>query len=424
MKTFLAALAASAISTSVYAADAFVPQQPQADWTGLYLGGYIGAGGIVNNIEIPAAGPGNFNGIGGEGFLGGLMIGYNYQFSPVWVAGIQAEVGLSNLTTELNVPGLGFALDAKPEWTASLSGRLGWLPTPDTMLYVIGGYSFADYDVDITLGAAAVNFNQNYHGFHLGTGIETHVSDRLTARVEYRYTQYGGEAWGLPGILNVEPSSHTGTIALAYNFHDRGLSGAASAYSPSSWSQFYAGAFVGAGAIVNNIEIPPAGPGNFNGIGGEGVLGGVLIGYDHQFGSNWVAGIQAEVAITNLSTELNIPGAGFAIDAQPDWTAAISGRLGWLATPSSMLYVIGGYSHADYDVDITLGPVAVSFSQDYNGFHAGTGIETFVTENLTARVEYRYTHYSGEDWGTAGILDVEPSSHTGRAALVWRFGGD
>ncbi len=412
-----------AFAGGAQAADQIVVQPERADWTGAYIGAFIGAGGIVNNIELPGAGPGNFNGIGGEGFLGGIFIGYNYQATPSIVIGVEGEIGFSNLESELNIPPV-FALDASPQWTAALSGRLGWLPTPQTMIYLIGGYTYTDYDVDITLVAAApltASFSQNYHGFHIGTGIETHVSDRVTARVEYRYTHFGGQDWGTAGFLNVEPSSHTGRVALAYNFHDSGLGGIAGFGGSADWTGFYAGLTVGAGAIVNNIKLPGAGPGNFDGIGGEGILGGVLVGYDHQFGTSLVVGLQAEANVTNLSTTLNIP-PFLALDAQPDWTASFSGRLGWLARPETMLYAIAGYTHADYDVDITLLGAPFNFSQDYGGVHLGAGIETWVADNLTARVEYRYAHFGGESWGTGGFLNVEPSSHTGTASVVWRFG--
>jgi outer membrane immunogenic protein len=413
----------------------FIPEAGQS-WTGPYIGAFVGAGGIVDNIELPGLGPGNFNGVGGEGLFGGLMLGYNFQVSNNFVIGIEGEIGITDLTTDLSIPVAPISLDAQPEWTAAVSGRLGWLTSPKTMLYLIGGYSYADYNVDIAAFGGAASFSQDYHGFHVGTGIETHISNSLTARVEYRYTQYGGEDWGTAGFLDVEPSSHTGRIALAYNFYDFGPDGATStapAYAPDSWTGFYAGLYGGAGAIVNDIALSVGGgAGTFNGIGGEGLLGGGMIGYDHQFGANWVAGIQGEIGITDLTTELNIPGA-ISLDAQPEWTAAVSGRLGWLPMPETMLYVIGGYSYADYNVDIAAFGGAASFSQDYHGFHVGTGIETYLAKNVTARVEYRYTQYGGEDWGVSGpgpaganfpiSLDVEPSSHTGLLGIVWKFGG-
>ena len=137
--------------------------------------------------------------------------------------------------------------------------------------------------MDITLGGSA-SFSQDYHGFHVGTGIETHISNSLTARVEYRYTQYGGEDWGTTGFLDIEPSSHTGRIALAYNFYDIGPNGVSSTtpgYAPDSWTGIYVGLYGGAGAIVNDIGlgVPIIGPVTFNGIGGEGLLGGAMIGY-------------------------------------------------------------------------------------------------------------------------------------------------
>ena len=389
-------------------------------WTGLYLGAFIGAGGIVNNIEVPGLGSGNFNGVGGEGVFGGLLAGYNFQVSSNFVLGIEGDIAITDLTTDLSIPGF-ISIDAKPEWTASVSGRLGWLPSADTMIFLIGGYSYADYNVDISLGGSA-SFSEDYHGFHVGTGMETRLGNSLTARVEYRYTQYGDEDWGTGGFVKVEPSSHTGRIALAWHYYNLGENGNSPppGYAPESWTGFFAGLYGGAGAIVDEIALPGLGSGSLNGIGGEGLLGGGMVGYDYQFASRWVAGLQGEIGITDLTTDLSIPGL-ISLDAQPEWTAAVSGRLGWLPVPETMLYLIGGYSYADYNVDISLGGSA-SFSEDYHGFHVGTGMETYLNPNLTARVEYRYTQYGDEDWGTSGFVKVEPSSHEGRIGLAWKFG--
>lgn len=43
-----------------------------------------------------------------------------------------------------------------------------------------------------------------------------------------------------------------------------------------------------------------------------------------------------------------------------------------------------------------------------------------LTDNLTARVEYRFTQYRKEDWGIDG-LEVEPSSHAGTVGVAWLF---
>jgi outer membrane immunogenic protein len=420
----VALLASATFASGAWAADLpEVPAQEAAalvNWSGVYIGGFFGGGAIVDNIELPGLGSGNFNGIGGEGWLGGGFLGVNWQVAPQWVIGVQGDIGTTGLDTELNIPAAGGNLiDAQPDLTASASVRAGFLPTPDTLVYVIGGYSYAHYNVSTSfLG----NFDEDYNGFHIGGGIETRLTHNITGRIEYRYTQYDGEDWGTGGFLNVEPSSHTGTIGIAWTPWAFGQGYSSEPRDLGGWTGFYVGGYFGGGAIVDNIELPGLGSGNFNGVGGEGWLGGGMVGANWQPTPLWVLGLQGDVGTTGLDTELNIPAAGGnLIDAQPDLTASASVRLGFVPMSATMLYVIGGYSYAHYNVSTSfLG----NFDEDYNGFHVGGGIETKLTHHLTGRIEYRYTQYGGEDWGTGGFLNVEPSSHTGTLGLTWLFGGN
>ena len=76
------------------------------------------------------------------------------------------------------------------------------------------------------------------------------------------------------------------------------------------WTGFYIGANAGGGAVVDELKI---GPVDFNGIGGEGVLGSVMAGYNHQM-NNIVLGLQGEVGYDDLRTEFSAP--GFKLDAR------------------------------------------------------------------------------------------------------------
>ena len=200
-----------AISGTARGADAVMATGP--DWTGFYIGANAGGGAVVNEIEIPGLGAGNFNGIGGEGWLGSIMAGYNHQMNNI-VLGLQGEVGYNDLRTELNIPGLA-TIDAQPGLVASASVRAGLLVTPETLAYIIGGYSYSEYKTKTSfLGS----FNETYDGFHIGGGLEAMISPNATVRVEYRYTEYGGEDWGTGGFVDVAPSTHTGTVGVAWNF--------------------------------------------------------------------------------------------------------------------------------------------------------------------------------------------------------------
>ena len=185
------------------------PMVTGPDWTGFYIGANAGGGAVVDELEIGSV---DYNGIGGEGALGGLMAGYNHQMNNI-VLGLQGEVGYDDLRTKATAP--GFKLDAQQGLVASLSARAGLLVTPETLAYIIGGYSHSEYKTKLTgLGT----FKQNYDGFHVGGGLEAMISPNATVRVEYRYTSYGSEDWGSGGLVDVSPSTHTGTVGVAWTF--------------------------------------------------------------------------------------------------------------------------------------------------------------------------------------------------------------
>jgi outer membrane immunogenic protein len=430
MKRFLLAGASAVVLAILPSIASAADDEPHYSWSGFYIGAYAGMGGIVNELESPVLGGIEFDGVGGEGFLAGGMLGYNHQFSDRFVLGIQGDIGFSDLTTEADAIGGLLELDAKPDFTLSASLRAGYLVTPATLLYVIGGYSYAEYQVDVSILGLGFDFDQNYDGFHIGGGLETRLTDRLTARVEYRYTDYSSEDWGTGGLIDVSPSSHTGTLGLAYLLFP--MSGSGEYATPTAdvvdpvetvdWTGLYIGASAGAGAIVNELDSPILGGVTFDGVGGEGFLGSLMLGFNWQAGSSFVIGIQGDIGMTDMSTEFDFPLlAGLSVDAKPDWFASASLRLGFLPTPDTMIYAIGGYSHAEYEVDIDIGAGGVDFDQSYDGFHVGGGVETMLTDHLTARAEYRYTQYKDEDWGTGGLINVEPSSHTGTLGIAYLF---
>lgn len=99
MKKFLlATVAFAALAGTASAADmaarpytkapAMQPS-PIYNWTGFYIGGHVGgAFGGNNNILAPGfTGTNSNDGV----FMGGVQVGYDHQFSPNWVLGIEAN---------------------------------------------------------------------------------------------------------------------------------------------------------------------------------------------------------------------------------------------------------------------------------------------------------------------------------------------
>ena len=109
-------------------------------------------------------------------------------------------------------------LDAQQGLVAAISTRAGLLVTPETLAYIIGGYSYSEYETEISLGGPSTSFDETYDGFHIGGGLEAMIGSNATVRLEYRYTSYSGEDWDTGGIVDVSPSTHTGTLGIAWLF--------------------------------------------------------------------------------------------------------------------------------------------------------------------------------------------------------------
>jgi outer membrane immunogenic protein len=198
-------------------------------------------------------------------------------------------------------------------------------------------------------------------------------------------------------------------------------------YAPT-WSGFYIGAGIGAGAVVHDLDISADGGSllNFNGIGGEGIFGTAIIGADWQIGSKAVVGVFADYDFSDISTDLTVLDGLFraSIDHNNSWS--VGARLGWLATPSTLIYALGGYTEAEFEASArTDGVNLFSADKTFSGYFVGAGIDTRLgATNWFARLEYRYTEFDSESiFSVDDVLnvDIEPSMHTGRLTLTYKF---
>jgi outer membrane immunogenic protein len=203
-----------------------------------------------------------------------------------------------------------------------------------------------------------------------------------------------------------------------------------------NWNGFYVGLGIGAGAVVHDLSasaiyndgyegtsVPIAALG-FDGIGGEGVFGTITVGYDRVIRPGWVAGVFADYDFgSNISTDVslsifNLQGSA-SLDHEYSW--AIGGRLGFLTNPGTLVYGTAGYTQAEFDYFGLL-------SKTYGGYFVGAGIESFLRDNWTLKLEYRFSQFDAETLasGSSGHLgfsiEDEPSMHTARLVLSYKFG--
>jgi outer membrane immunogenic protein len=248
-RILLVSVGAIALSGAALAADltrpppppVYVPPPPPPLWTGFYIG--LNAGGTwssnntvnvdslaINNpafVTAPLASlPGALGATAdipvgsGGGFIGGGQVGYNYQFGPSFVAGIEADIqgiagstGRGNTFSSLQITGLpgnfvntSLSVDQRLDYLGTVRGRLGWLVTPTLLLFGDGGLAYGGINADTFLtqslvGPATTGVNTPYFsngsinetrvGWTAGGGVEWMFLPNWSLKVEYLYYSLG-----------------------------------------------------------------------------------------------------------------------------------------------------------------------------------------------------------------------------------------
>ncbi len=196
-------------------------------WTGFYVGGFAGIAAGRTDIEFPQA---PFPIAGNKpwvfGGLGGVELGYNYEFANRVVLGIEGDVGATNAhggRTAGTADGLGgfgvgtvgfspafFTAQDRSNWMSTIAGRLGYA-WERTLFYVKGGAAFEDSHTTVNCifgpsgTLAGVNClnpagvitgtmstpTYTRAGWTIGYGTEFDLGHNWSAKGEYDYMSFG-----------------------------------------------------------------------------------------------------------------------------------------------------------------------------------------------------------------------------------------
>ncbi|MBR0878439.1 outer membrane beta-barrel protein [Bradyrhizobium liaoningense] len=197
-------------------------------WTGVYVGAGIGGDVITPHVAGSFAGVLDFDasGLGGADVGGTFTIGYDRQVAPRWVLGAFGLIDAgTNGGAKVNASGGGVAISsdlAAVKWGWTVGGRVGYLVAPETLVYLLGGYS------GTTAQSISYNFlgfpgtapTREYHGATFGGGFERFFTDSISARAEYRVTHLGARddlASDFMTSLSAGGTVHTLRGVLAYH---------------------------------------------------------------------------------------------------------------------------------------------------------------------------------------------------------------
>jgi len=118
---------------------------------------------------------------------GGVFVGYDYKVSPRVVLG--AEAGVQFGADDSIVRDTGATrLTVDPKRSLDLTARAGYLVTDNTLLYARGGYTNARVKTSVENAAGIRSASADRDGWLVGGGVEHALSDNVSARAEYRYS--------------------------------------------------------------------------------------------------------------------------------------------------------------------------------------------------------------------------------------------
>lgn len=181
------------------------------DWNGAYVGGHLGwVSGNVDWEVVPQPGPADSYGI--DGWLLGAQAGYNWQVDT-FVLGIEGDVSVGDVTSDLAETGF---IERQVNWGASLRARAG-VSLDTILLYATAGLAALNSTSEIF---GTFDDTQTHVGWTVGVGAEAMVTDNVSIRAEYRYSDYGTQSYEFfPTPIVSDSHITTHSITAGVNFH-------------------------------------------------------------------------------------------------------------------------------------------------------------------------------------------------------------
>jgi outer membrane immunogenic protein len=240
------------------------PAQANPSWTGAQVGGQGGVAPMAQGFAEPGAylfpavcgSPGlcyetpfSFSG-NSTSATGGGFVGYRIQFGTM-VAGIEGDLNAKSASSSYSLSDSNafraenFSGSVKQGADGSVRGRFGFLVTPWVLVYGTGGVAFGSvsgsfgytaHEID-GLGTAYAtgggSWSTTRSGATGGAGVEALITQSLTLRLEYRYTDLGRFSESVPistvcagtcgspssaASVSLHPTFQAVRVGVGYNF--------------------------------------------------------------------------------------------------------------------------------------------------------------------------------------------------------------
>jgi outer membrane immunogenic protein len=189
-------------------------------WSGFYVGGNLGWGWTDGDGTITMGGASGPTSGSGDGFLGGVQAGYNWQTGS-FVFGVETDFQGSTGSGGVNSTAGATTSTAtgKTPWFGTIRGRVGYA-FDRYLVYATGGGLYGKSTLDGTLNTTGpFSSSSTYWTWVAGAGIETHLWDRWTGKIEYLYAGTPDHVPVPPGTSGISGNTHTNIVRVGLNYH-------------------------------------------------------------------------------------------------------------------------------------------------------------------------------------------------------------
>lgn len=247
---YVAALAGSLVGTVSLAQAADMPTKapmpakaPMAlpvavyNWNGFYVGGNFGYG--WNDVDTTSTtvtnGEQTTSSLSRRGVFGGGQIGYNWQFNPNWLIGLEGDIDAADITGTHDACSDATHCahsDGKNDWFATVRGRLGYVQN-NWLIFATGGVvwlhgtntrtiTVAPANTLVLVGQASTASGTDT-GWTVGGGVEYGFARNWSLNVEYRYMQVDTSRDYSYSLIQAnrhnDSTERVNTVRVGVNFH-------------------------------------------------------------------------------------------------------------------------------------------------------------------------------------------------------------
>jgi outer membrane immunogenic protein len=176
-----------------------LPPPPVYSWSGLYIGANVGYSWGSMDYDATITGVGTKSRSQTiNGAIGGVQSGYNVQFG-MWVFGFESDIQFSGEKGSSTFPGalvgITITTDENLLWFGTSRSRIGFLATPNILIYGTGGLAYGQVKdtavASSALGSVTTTFKDVKAGLAIGGGVEAAFGAGWSGKLEYLYIDLG-----------------------------------------------------------------------------------------------------------------------------------------------------------------------------------------------------------------------------------------